>query len=293
MFKGIEPVIAIVLLVSIVVGITSTTYYYFWKVNQKIEIKTEDLLKKIDISKVELKLDTAGDCKVYLMNSSTEEVPLQVITFYIAELNSNNFREVDYSSSLDILKQYDNAEVNFSGLDPNIYKLIVKIGDNSMDFGLLNCKDYLPTNLCTIRTNCEFNETEIIAFSDLTNAYVELPSEGNYPYKLCCRNILDIRYRNGIDCDSLYTGLFALSTNSSFTQNTNCLVEKYDLSGNYTFDYKKNVCVALVSGVLNCTYDVITNCNLQNYNNYLISFSGETNARVGNETSYPLVLCCK
>jgi len=114
---------------------------------------------------------------------------------------------------------------------------------------------------------------------------------GNYKYKLCCANVSSVQTTTGTGtCDTLgagFTGLVTLSVD------TNAQVEKYNYTGTDGFDHKKNVCVKLTSGSLDCVYDTKANCASWNYDKYVVSISDNTNAHLGNEDAYSMVLCCK
>ena len=58
------------------------------------------------------------------------------------------------------------------------------------------------------------------------------------------------------------------------------------------FDNKKNICVQLTSGSLECIYDTKTNCQNWGYDVYVYSISDNTNAHIGNKDAYSIVRCC-
>jgi len=254
---------------------------------QKLDIYESERPVGIQIFGANLKLDLLGNCEVYLRNIGGKDVPMEVIEFYVAEVGSDEFREIDFTTPTKTLEKYDIAKVSFK-LQPKKYKLVVRIYDNTMDIGFLTC---LPFS-CEIKPFCGSHEEEIIALSGTTNAYVELPTEGNYNQKLCCSQVSNVTYQDS-NCNPGFTGFFALSTNSSFDQNTNCVLEKYNLSSSEIatdqgFDYKKNVCVDFAKGNINCNFTASSNC----LGAAILSLSGITNARAGNITSYPNVICC-
>jgi len=146
---------------------------------------------------------------------------------------------------------------------------------------------------CAIKTSCGGDETEVLGLSAQDNAHAEIiGGGGNYPYKLCCKNVSSVQTTTGTgNCDTLGAGFTGLVTLSG---DTNAQVEKYNYTGTDGFDYKKNVCVKLVGGSLKCWEDTLSNCQSIPKANSIISISSLTNAHIGNNTAYSdLVLCCK
>jgi len=80
-----------------------------------------------------LKIDVFGDCKIYLANTGTKDVPIDVISFYANE------KPVSHTPSTGIIKKGAVQEINFTDLSPGRYKLLVKIYGNTMDFGWMTC----------------------------------------------------------------------------------------------------------------------------------------------------------
>ncbi len=112
---------------------------------------------------------------------------------------------------------------------------------------------------CHIDTSCASGETEIIDLSAKNNSHAEIIGvSGGYSQKLCCSDISSVQTTTGTgDCNTLgagFTGLITFATNSTFDKNTNAQVEKYNYTGTDGFPYKKNVCVELTSGSLDCSY---------------------------------------
>jgi len=143
---------------------------------------------------------------------------------------------------------------------------------------------------CFINETCNSPYTPVLGLSAQDNAHAEIISVGgNYTYKLCCVNVSSVQTTTGT-CDTLGAGFTGLVTLSG---DTNAQVEKYNYTGTDGFEYKKNACVKLVGGSLKCIYDTKANCVSWNYNKYVVSISGSTNAHLGNEDAYSTVLCCK
>jgi len=354
MLKGFTPEVAIILIALVTVGISVSTYYWISSLTAETQGETESAIQRqFEILGAKLKIDTISDCKIYIKNIGENDISFSDMDFYIADLDSDVFREIRFSPPTGTLKKYETTEINFINVAPGKYKLLAKVYGKSMDFGFMTCTssiacfqdtdcddnepctndtcnnpgtpsascsntwpscgdnddccpppcDFtndnncpLPTAFsCTIRQNCAAGiETEIIALSDTTNARAELPTEGNYDYKLCCSNVSSVTYTSGTGTCALgFTGLITLATNSTFTLDTNAKVEEYNYTNPDGFDYKKNVCVQLDGGgSLDCFYTDLSTCSSLRWDK-IISLSSSTNAFVGNDTSYPnLVLCC-
>ena len=80
-----------------------------------------------------LKIDVFGNCKIYLANTGTKDVPIEVISFYANE------KPVSHTPSTGIIKKGAVQEISFPDLSPGRYKLLVKIYGNTMDFGWMTC----------------------------------------------------------------------------------------------------------------------------------------------------------
>ena len=147
---------------------------------------------------------------------------------------------------------------------------------------------------CFINETCNSPYTSVLALSAQDDAHAEIIGGGNYPYKLCCANVSSVQTTTGKGtCPVGFTGLITLATNSTFNKNTNAQVEKYNYTGTDGFDYKKNVCVNLTSGSLDCRYMSTAACDAWP-GKIIISISNSTNAHIGNGTAYSdLVLCCE
>jgi len=145
---------------------------------------------------------------------------------------------------------------------------------------------------CFINETCNSPYTSVLALSAQDDAHAEIIGGGNYPYKLCCANVSSVQTTTGKGtCDTLGAGFTGLITLSG---DTNAQVERYNYTGTDGFDNKKNVCVKLTSGSLNCTYVDFNTCKNILFWKTIISLSGQTNAHIGNYAAYSdLVLCCK
>ncbi len=427
--KGVTPALAVILLSAVTVGVVSTAFYGISSLTEKTQNETSGLIEhEFDVIGAKLKIDVFGDCKIYLANTGTKDVPIEVIGFYVAEPGTETYEPVATSPKTGTIKKDAVQEITFLNLNPKRYKLIVKIYGTTMDYGYLTCTgpaacfwnddgcgvgscsttemhqtcrptgcsggvctggetqcvpdsscvtsltatidspndgstyhtgdsisfqgsasggsgpytyswdfgngdtdsgssvtysysstgDYTVTLTvndntdtatdsidihitsapspaafsCSIKTGSCGSETEVLALSAEENAHAETNTAGNYDYKLCCTNVSSVQTTTGTgNCKtvhgSTFTGLVTLS------RDTNAHVEKYDLSSG-GFDNKKNICVNLTSGSLECDYGTTSECDSWGYYNKIISLSSATNAHIGNNNAYKdLVLCCK
>ena len=139
MAKGVNPVIASILLVGIASGLSVTAYYGITKLTEESRILSEKEIERyFGIFGVNLIPDVIGNCEVYLRNIGEKDVPMEVIEFYVAEVGSNEFREINFTTPTKILKRDDVARINFK-LQPKEYKLVVRIYDVIKDIGFLTC----------------------------------------------------------------------------------------------------------------------------------------------------------
>ncbi len=168
---------------------------------------------------------------------------------------------------------------------------------NECTFNKTGCSGLPAAFSCHIESGSCSTGNPVLALSAQNNSHAETNTAGNYDYKLCCSNISSVQTTTGTgDCNTLgagFTGLVTFATNSTFDKNTNAQVERYNYTGTDGFSYKKNVCVELTSGSLNCIYDTKANCFSLGYNKYVVSISDSTNAHVGDEDAYSIVRCCK
>jgi len=208
----------------------------------------------------------SGGSKPYTYSWDLGETTMSGKSFTYAYTNAN-----DYIVTL---------TVNDSASQPN----------TATDSILLHIHSPAVLFSCAIKTSCGGGETEVLGLSAQDNAHAELPTEENYTYKLCCANVSSVQTTTGTGtCDTLGAGFTGLITLSG---DTNAQVEKYNYTGTDGFDYKKNVCVKLTSGSLDCIYDTKANCLTLGYRGYVVSISDSTNAHLGNEDAYSIVRCC-
>jgi hypothetical protein len=114
------------------------------------------------------------------------------------------------------------------------------------------------------------NDTIVLRLSDLTNAHVQLPSVGTYPYVLCC---------------DVGTGSTTCSGNNEvigLSATTNAHAESPDRSA-YSISacYSDLVCEKITSATCPTTRP-----------KGVLSLSAETNAHVGTFNVYPTKICC-
>ncbi len=337
--KGVTPALAVILLASVTVGVVSTAYYGISSTTKEAaNVSGKQIEQQFEIAGSELKLDNLGNCKIYLRNTGTKDVPIEVISFYVAEPGTETYEPVTTHPTTGTIKKDATQEINFLNLNPKRYKLIVKIYGNRMDYGYLTCtgpsncgnedldagEECDDTNLngqtcvslgftggtlsctdsctfntsgctapiafsCSIKTGSCGSETEVLALSAKNNSHTEIVgASGGYSQKLCCSNISSVQTTTGTgDCNTLGAGFTGLVTLSG---DTNAQVEKYNYTGTDGFSYKKNVCVKLTSGSLECSYVPSSACS----DIKVVSISSDTNAHIGNSTAYSdLVLCCE
>ncbi len=282
MFKGVAPVITIILLIGITIGGIISAYIGITSLTDDIEHNIEEsIIKEFDARGANLKVDVFGNCKIYLRNTGTKDIPMEAISLYIDD------QPVNYEPSTGIIKMKDVTEISFSGLSYKRYDVKIKLMGELLEQGYMVCSGGAPVYdfSCSIRQICNIEETEILALSDLTNGFAELITVGNYNYKLCCENVSSVITTPNNDCTGSYTGLISLSGN------TNALVEEFNLQGG--FANKTSICVELDGTArLECTSTTLSNCDNWNWKK-LISASGSTNANIGDVSAYPNnVLCC-
>ncbi len=286
MFKGVAPVFAVILLIAVTVGIVATTYHGISSLTRETQTGVASSIEhQFDVRGAKLKVDVFGNCKIYLRNTGTKDVPIEIISFYADD------KPITPNPSTGIIKKNDVQEITFLNLNPKKYKLLVKIYGNTMDSGYLTCSGPCGAVYfaCHVNTSCAVNETEIIDLSAQNNAYAEtIGVGGGYSQKLCCSDISSVTTTTGKGtCGAGFTGFVTLSSD------TNAQVEKYNYNGTDGFNYKKNICVNLISGSLDCKYDTKTNCLSSGYDKYVVSISSDTNAYIGDEDAYSIVRCCK
>ena len=95
----------------------------------------------------DLKVDVFGNCKIYLRNLGTDDVPIELIDFSI------DGKPVSISPAIGIIKKDAVQGINFLNLDPGRYKLLIKIYDNAMDWGFLTCTG--PSIACHSDADCQ------------------------------------------------------------------------------------------------------------------------------------------
>ena len=134
MFKGISPVIAIILLVGVTVGSIITAYIGINSLTDDIKDNTEkSIIKEFDARGADLKVDVFGNCKIYLRNTGTKDIPMEAISFYIDD------KPVNYKSSTGIIKTKNTTEINFSDLGYGTHDLKIKLKGNLLEQGSMVC----------------------------------------------------------------------------------------------------------------------------------------------------------
>jgi len=136
---------------------------------------------------------------------------------------------------------------------------------------------YTSTNLtCSLISGATCSGTTIFNLYASTGGHAELSSQSNYPYKVCCTG-------TGISnsCSGNYDTILKLSSA------TNAHAEKKTQS-NYS---DNNVCLHSDSMAVSCDYS--TDCSLLGTDYVCIaSISGDTNAHIGECSTYSTKACC-
>ncbi len=139
--KGVTPALGVILLSAITVGVVSTAFYGISSLTEKTQNETSGLIEhEFDVMGAKLKIDVFGDCKIYLANTGTKDVPIEVIGFYVAEPGTETYKPVTTSLTTGTIKKDGGVqEINFTGVSTGKHKLIVKIYGNTMDYGYMTC----------------------------------------------------------------------------------------------------------------------------------------------------------
>jgi hypothetical protein len=278
MEKGVESLIATILLVGI--GFTLLIISHYWITSFTEEIISKQKLttiKEFYLLGTKIIIDDIGYCKIYLRNVGAKDIPLKWMSFYINDM------PINWTSSEDTLKKGEVVEID---LNPDFIiggegDLSVQLESNIIDLGKIICP--FPVS-CSIKNSCDIGEECIIGLSSTTNAHVENCS-GNYPYKLCCSvccTDVSVNYTSS-PCP---TGEGIISLHND----TNTQVQEYNLPTG--FAVKKNVCLNSEEGILECMINTTINCLNHKYG-LMFSISSQTNAHVGNYSSYDKVICCR
>ena len=134
MFKGVAPVIAIILLIGITVGGIISAYIGITGLTNNFEHNTEkSIIDKFDARGADLKVDVFGNCKIYLRNTGTKDIPMEAISFYIDDKPAN------YEPSTGIFKMKNIIEISFSGLSYKRHDVKIKLMGNLLDHGYMVC----------------------------------------------------------------------------------------------------------------------------------------------------------
>ena len=143
LFKGLSPIVGVMLLALITVGLVGTTYTWIHTMTGGAQNETGGLIEhQFDVMGANLKIDVSGNCKIYLRNTGTKDVPIEVIGFYAAEPGSEAFKPLVPSPETGTIKKNAVQGLDFSAtwLSTGVkYKLMVKIYGNTMDWSYLTC----------------------------------------------------------------------------------------------------------------------------------------------------------
>lgn len=134
--------------------------------------------------------------------------------------------------------------------------------------------DLYDTHLsCEWKTSCAGDENDILHISSLTNAHFELPTQTNYPHKLCCKKPLSVNINPKL-CDGEFISLSA---------QTNAHAGKYG-------DYNYKLCLNDTSRYGFYTCELKNSCGLGQV--CLLSLSSTTNAHGGDCNAHSIKVCC-
>jgi len=277
MKKGINIVIATILLSTI--GLIASISIYYWTtptIRETISEQESMIKKEFYTLGTKVRVDQVDNCKLYLRNIGGNDLSLDWITFYIDNI------PVKWDSSGDILEKDKVVEINLKTDSPLEGDLSIKLRDKTIDLGKIFCyppPSYPIPSICSIKTICNATENCIFSLSNLTNAHVGNCSA--YKYKLCCSDI-KASYTSG-SCTS-GVGVLSLSAN------TNAQAQLYNHPTGFVV--KNNICLNSSKGTLECINNTKAWCVSQNYIP-LFSISSDSNAHIGDYNSYDKVLCCR
>lgn len=149
----------------------------------------------------------------------------------------------------------------------NLYFLITTV------FAMLFFISAYASLSCSFKTSCDADESDILHLFSLNNGHFELPSQANYPYKLCCKKPLSVSVNPAL-CDGEFLSLSA-QTNAHAGEYS---AYAYKLCLNDTTRYGFYTCE------LKNSCDVEQTC--------LLSLSSDINAHGGDCNAYETKVCC-
>ena len=133
---------------------------------------------------------------------------------------------------------------------------------------------------CEVQTVCNAPNITVYRMSSLSNAHAELYTQTNYPYKVCCQDVIG-GIPTGIDINNGCADINFLDISDP----TNAHVERSD-QGNYLFD----VCLSSDDAIITYSYEA-GSCS--GYQACLGTYSTDTNAHVADcvTSPYPNYIC--
>ena len=131
------------LLVIITIALVATTYTWIRSITDEAQNETGGIVThQFDVMGANLKVDVFGDCRIYLRNTGTKDIPIETIGIYGAEVPSESYKPLIHTPPNGTLEKGNVQEINFSGggLPTNRkHKVLVKIYGKTMDYGYMVC----------------------------------------------------------------------------------------------------------------------------------------------------------
>lgn len=143
----------------------------------------------------------------------------------------------------------------------------------TMGFAMLFFISAYASLSCSFKTSCDIDESDILHISSLSNGHFELPSQVNYPYKLCCEKPLSVSINPAL-CDGEFLSLSA---------QTNAHAGEYD-----NYDYKLCLNDTTRYGFYTC--ELKNSCDA--WQTCLLSLSSTVNAHGGECNAHETKVCC-
>lgn len=176
----------------------------------------------------------------------------------------------------------DEKQIEHIYTAPGTYTVTLKVKDNDDDYG--EAKKEITVGIpqldCKISPTCPFDDYEfgawVIALSSPSNAHGSVISDTLVPpystNKICCSSNIEL----GTDCEAVLLKL-------SSTENAHAQI----LSET---EYSTNICLSAEPGTMYCSERENT---CYEYEECVLSISGETNAHLGDCNAYYKKICCK
>ncbi len=176
MFKGVAPIIAIILLIGVTISVVISAYLGFISLTNDIEHNIEKpIIDKFDARGADLKIDAFGNCNIYLRNTGIKDIPTEAINIYIDNKPTNQ------TYSINILKVNKVMKIGFSNLSYERHELKIKLMGNLVSQGYLSCMEESKACVYFDSENLDSNKSNTSIVVDITNL-----NNGSYT---TCKNI--------------------------------------------------------------------------------------------------------